>query len=101
MKKLINIVILLFVSWTILQAQTSEKFIPVSSDVRYQYIETYSLSKLEQVFNKDLEDFLAGSKMKVVIGNDYFGLGVSDLPNVYVTSVIRLKPWFDGFLKKK
>jgi hypothetical protein len=64
MKNLSSLLILLLTSWSILHAQTEEKFIPVSSDVRYQYIETYSLSKLEQVFNKDLEDFLAGSKMK-------------------------------------
>ena len=47
----------------IANAQSEAKLTPITSDVKYQLIGTYDLARLNQVFNKDLDDFLSSSTM--------------------------------------
>jgi hypothetical protein len=52
--------------------QTGSDYINVSSGVQYQLIGTYDTKKLDDVFKKDLEDFLATSSMGSKAFNDSF-----------------------------
>lgn len=54
---------LLMVVLQMANAQSKAEFTTVSSDVKYQLIGTYNLARLNQVFNKDLDDFLSTSTM--------------------------------------
>jgi pimeloyl-ACP methyl ester carboxylesterase len=63
MKKInLTFIICLFVL-AMANAQSEVKLTAISSDVKYQLIGTYDLTRLNQVFNKDLDDFLSTSTM--------------------------------------
>ena len=63
MKKINFILILCLVVLAMANAQSEAELTPVSSSVRYQLIGTYGLARLNQVFSKDLDDFLSTSAM--------------------------------------
>lgn len=63
MKKInLTFVLCLFVL-AMVHSQSEADLTPISSGVKYQLIGRYDLARLNQVFNKDLDDFLSTSSM--------------------------------------
>ncbi|MFZ4563700.1 MAG: hypothetical protein ACOYNU_10010, partial [Bacteroidales bacterium] len=63
MKKTTLIILLFLNAVSLLQAQTTNSFTKVTSGTEYQYIGTYDLTRMNNILNKELEEFLAGTSM--------------------------------------
>lgn len=63
MRKINLVVVFYLMVMAIANAQSETEYTSITSGVKYQWIETYNLARLNQVFNKDLDDFLSSSTM--------------------------------------